>query len=963
MATLFFSIKKSFLLLACLLCAVSAFTQKTNAISGKVIDALSNEALVGATIQIEGTELGTVSDANGLFNLGGILKEEITIKVAFIGYESLTLRHDFGRNPAPVLRIKLQPNTLDLAEVQIEGKAGGQIRAMIDQKKAENIKNIVSAEQIATFPDMNAAEVMQRIPGITLQRDQGEGRFVQLRGTPPELTNFNVNGEQVPSPQGGVRYVGMDIIPADQIDFIEVSKVMTPDMDADGIGGSVNIKTKEAADEIPDIRATLASGYNNLRQSPNYQFQFTYGQRFGKFGFNLNSSFFQNNQGTDNIEYEFVKGPFFGNQNAGVNNFQVQYREMQLRHYDITRTRISVSPTFDFRFNKGSFIYLRAMYNSFVDDETRRRLIYELDDALSETYYLYGGVVHDVRDRVKKQGLYTLSLGGEHKIGKATFDYQVFYALAEEKEPERLEAAFESPGQAIAISIDTSDRNYPRATFPNPSSGANATRYGDFTLDEMLLENRVVSDKNFTPRVNLSIPYTFSTSSKGYVKFGGKIRMKDKTRDIRSESFGSYSAQSILYPGVGPKLSLATVNDGFREDNLLNQGYALEYMPSPTLLKNFYEYYPQHFIYDRNATRTQSFGEDYTAKERIYAAYGMFRHDFNRLMILGGIRFEQTDIDYQGAKILLNGNRFVGIDTLTDQRTHRFLLPQLQLKYAVNENFNLRAAVTSTYSRPNFDDVLPFREQDRESVKFGNPNLRYPRSLNLDFLAERYFAKGLISGGVFYKEIDDFVFFFKRFAHEGDPKDFGLVEITKAINGNQASVYGAELQAQFKFDFLPGFLKNFGVYTNYTYTFSEAKINQRLPANFTDAVVVFGKDDVDFFAPDQAQETISLPGQARHTANFAMFYDAKKLFVRLTANYHDAFLYQLGADRDLDEYYDEEFRLDLTANYDLTKNLNVFTDVINITNTPLRYYLGNSSRVKQQEFYSWWCRAGIKLNF
>ena len=349
-------LKKTTLLLAVFLFAGCLFAQKTNAISGKIIDALSNEALIGATIQIEGTGLGTASDANGLFNLTGIAAEEIVIKVAFIGYESYTQHHNFTKNPAPVFRIKLQPSALSLAEVQIEGKAAGQIRAMIDQKKAENIKNIVSAEQIATFPDMNAAEVMQRIPGITLQRDQGEGRFVQLRGTPPELTNFNVNGEQVPSPQGGVRYVGMDIIPADQIDFIEVSKVMTPDMDADGIGGSVNIKTKEAADEIPDVRATLASGYNNLRQTPNYQFQFTYGQRFGKFGFNLNSSFFQNNQGTDNIEYEFVKGPFFGNQNAGVNNFNVQYREMQLRHYDITRTRISVSPTFDFRFNKSSFI-------------------------------------------------------------------------------------------------------------------------------------------------------------------------------------------------------------------------------------------------------------------------------------------------------------------------------------------------------------------------------------------------------------------------------------------------------------------------------------------------------------------------------------------------------------------------------------------------------------------------------
>jgi len=963
MATLFSFSKKTAILLAAILIPLLTLAQASRTISGKVIDALSNEALVGATIQIEGTNLGTSSDANGLFNLSGITAEEIQIKVAFVGYETFSLRHNFSKNPAPVLRIRLQASAVSLAEVQIEGKAEGQIRAMIEQKKAENIKNIVSAEQIATFPDMNAAEVMQRIPGITLQRDQGEGRFVQLRGTPPELTNFNVNGEQVPSPQGGVRYVGMDIIPADQIQFIEVSKVMTPDMDADGIGGSVNIKTKEAADAVPDVRATLASGYNNLRQTPNYQFQFSNGQRFGKFGFNLNSSFFQNNQGSDNIEYEFVKGPFFGNQNAGVNNFQVQYREMQLRHYDITRTRISVSPTFDFRFNKNSLLYLRAMYNSFSDDETRRRLIYELDDALSETYYLYGGVVHDVRDRVKKQGLYTLSLGGEHKIGQATFDYQVFYALAEEKEPDRLEAAFENPGQAIAISIDTTDRAYPRIKFPNATNAGNATRYADFTLDELLLENRNVQDKNFTPRFNLSIPYTFSTNSKGYVKFGGKIRMKDKERDIRSESFGAYTAQSILYPGVGPKLSLETVNDGFWEDNLLNQGYALEYMPSPSLLRDFYEFYPQHFVYDRNATRTQSFGEDYRAKERIYAAYGMFRHDFGRLMVLGGLRFEQTDIEYQGAKILLNGNRFVGIDTLEDQRTHRFLLPQLQLKYAVNDNFNLRAAITSTYSRPNFDDVLPYREQDREAVKFGNPNLRYPRATNLDFLAERYFRKGLISGGVFYKKIEDFVFFFKRFAHEGDPKDFGLVEITKAINGNKAEVYGAEFQAQFKFDFLPGFLKNFGVYTNYTYTFSEAKIKQRLPANFTDAVVVFGEDDADFFTPDQKQETVPLPGQAQHTANFALFFDSKRFFTRLTANYHDAFLSQLGADRDLDEYYDEEFRLDFTANYDLTKNLNVFTDVINLTNTPLRYYLGDSTRVKQQEFYSWWCRVGVKLNF
>ena len=936
---------------------------QTNTLTGTVLDAVSQEPLPGATLRLEGSSKGAISDINGLFRIEGIAEKVITLKVSVSGYLSQTIPHDFSANPTPQLRILLERDEMILKEVEITGKAEGQIRAFIEQKKAESIKNIVSAEQIATFPDMNAAEVMQRIPGITLQRDQGEGRFVQLRGTPPELTNFNINGEQIPSPEGGVRYVGMDIIPADQIDFIEVSKVMTPDMDADGIGGSVNIKTKDAAGVVADIRATISAGYNNLRQTPNYQVQYAYGQRFGKFGFHLNASFFQNNQGSDNIEYDFAKGPFFGSQGSGVDNYYVQFREVQLRHYDITRTRISVSPSFDFQFNKNSSIYLRAMYNSFSDKELRRRKIYELDDALSYEYYLYGGITHDVRSREKKQSLGTISFGGEHKIARVKLDYQFMVALAQEREPDRLESSFESPGQAIAIRFNLDDPDYPRAEFPNASSAPNATDYDNFELNDLLLENRAVSDINYTPRINLTLPYSFSAKNSGYVKFGGKIRAKNKERNIESQQFAAYFEKPLGYPGEGPKLSLTTLNDGFREDNLLDQGYLLEFMPSADKLRDFYEFYPQHFIYDRTATKTQSFGEDYEARERIYAGYGMVRHDYNRLMMIAGLRYERTDIDYTGSRILLDGNKFLGIDTLTDQRTHEFLLPQVQLKYTINEQFNLRSALTYTYSRPNFDDVLPYREQDREEVKFGNPELRYPRATNVDFLAERYFRRGILSGGVFYKRIDDFVFYFKRFAHEGDPQDFGIVEITKAINGNKAFVYGAEFQWQSKFSFLPGFFRNFGVYTNYTYTYSEALINKRISANYTDAVVVFGEDDLSVFTTSAETEKIPLPGQAKNTANFALFYDTPKFFVRLTANYHDAFLIRLGADRDLDEYYDKEFRLDFTANYDLTPHLNVFLDVINLTNTPQRYYLGTPDRIKQQEFYSWWCRAGVKLNF
>ncbi|HMQ48055.1 MAG TPA: TonB-dependent receptor [Saprospiraceae bacterium] len=955
---------RSFLIWCFLFLPAWSWAQSDFTLKGEVRDATTGDALIGASVVVQETRLGTTTDVDGSFSLQGISNPAIILEVSYLGYETIIQALNLKTEAKRSVLIKLKSAAVELQEVEIRGQAEGTIRAMIEQKQAESIKNIISAEQIATFPDMNAAEVMQRIPGITLQRDQGEGRYVQLRGTPPELTTFNINGEQIPSPEANVRYVGMDIIPSDQIEFIEVNKVLTPDMDADGIAGSVNIKTKEASSAKPELRATLAGGYGHLRQTPNYQVQYSYGQRYGKFGFHINSSYFRNEQGSDNIEYKFAKGPFFGSQQDSVDNYYVQYREVQLRHYDITRTRIGISPTLDLRFNKNSFLYLRGMYNSFTDDETRRRLIYELDDALNATYYLFGGVEHDVKDRIKKQELTSLSLGGEHRIGRATVDYQLFYALAVEAEPDRLESVFESPGQAIAIDFDLTDPEFPRATFPNPDNAPNATNYAEFEMDELLLESTSVTDRNFTPRINLSIPLSLSNSSEGYFKIGGKMRLKDKSRDIQSQVFGAYFPVSTLYPGEGPELSLLTVDDGFREDNLLGKGYQLEYMPSADMLRGFFEFYPQHFIFDRTGTRSQSFGEDYSAEEKIYAAYGMIRQDFGKMMVLGGLRFEKTDIDYEGRKVLLDGNRFVGLDTLTDQRSHEFLLPQVQLRYALNSKINLRAALTYSYSRPNFEDVLPYREQDREEVKFGNPDLIYPTSMNVDLLAERFYGRSIISGGLFYKEIDDFIFFFKRFAHEGtDFSDFGLVEITKAINGLDAKVFGGEFQAQFKLDFLPGFLKNFGIYTNYTYTHSEARINRRFPANYATAVVIFGEDDLSEYVSSDEQEKISLPGQAKHTANLAFFYDAKNFFARITANYQDDFLFRLGADPDLDEYYDSALRFDFTSNYQLTKHISIFLDALNLSNTPLRYYLGTEDRTQKQEYYSWWGRFGVKLQF
>jgi TonB-dependent receptor len=944
--------------------STAAYSQKVYDIKGKVIDSKTGEALQGATVLIEESKQGNITDSEGEFIIKGYKSSALTLKATFVGYESKTIKHDIAKNGNKFFSIELIPEAIEVGEVNVEGEAAGQVKAMLDQKRAINIKNVVSAEQIQQFPDLNAAEAMQRIPGITLQRDQGEGRYIQLRGTPPELTTFNINGEQIPSPEGGVRFVGMDIVSADQIDFIEISKVLTPDMDGDGIGGTVNIITKKAESEIPKINGIFSGGYNNLRGTNNYQLQFSYGQRFNGFGFNVNSSYYKNDQGSDNMEFKFAKGPLWGSQGDSVDNYYVQYREAQLRHYDITRERTGLSATLDYKFSNTSEIYLTGMYNNYVDNETRRRKIYDLDDAITQFYYLYGGIDHEVRQRTKDQTISTLNLGGNHELLGIDLDYEISYANARENQPDRIEALFDNPGQAIAMEFDRSDPDWPKVTYPNPENAQNAFDYDNYEFDNLLFQNIDIRDENLTAKVNFKIPYELNNSNSGYIKFGGKSRFKDKKRDIFADEYGAYFTKSNIYPGEGAPLSLTTVTDGFADNNLLDKGFLIDNMPSAGKMKDFFEYYSQFFIIDRTGTKTKSFGEDYQANENIYATYLMVRHDFDDLMLIGGVRYEKTDIDYQGRKIITYRGNFKDLDTLTDKRSHEFLLPQFQARYSFDNTFNLRGAVTYTYSRPNFEDVLPYREEDREEVKYGNPDLKFPTSLNIDLLAEKYLPDGgIISGGLFYKQIDDFIFYYKRFAHEGeDFSNYGLVEIEKAINGLDAFVLGAEIQSQFKLSFLPSFLSDFGIFFNYTYTYSEAYIYKRLPANYVEAVVIFGEDDLSMFSTTDEQETITLPGQAMHTGNLALYYETEDFYAKISANYHDAFLYQLGADPDLDEFYDEALHMDFTANYKISEYARVFIDVINITNAPLKFYLGTPDNTQQQEYYSWWSRMGVKIS-
>ena len=249
---------------------------------------------------------------------------------------------------------------------------------------------------------------------------------------------------------------------------------------------------------------------------------------------------------------------------------------------------------------------------------------------------------------------------------------------------------------------------------------------------------------------------------------------------------------------------------------------------------------------------------------------------------------------------------------------------------------------------------MPSQEANLEDneASVGNPNLKPVKSINYDLLGEHYFGNvGVISGGLFYKSLTDFIYTRSIFNSQyplntPNPIATGIL-VRQAQNGDNAQLFGMELNFQRKLDFLPGFLKATSLNFNYTYTKSQAILQSRLA----------DEDNPDL------QETITLPGSTTHMGNIALAYDKQKFSMRIAVNYNGEYLDEVGDIAENDLYVKARLQLDLTASYTINKHFRVFVEGLNLTNQPYETFMGDQTRVTQREFYSWWSRAGIKFKF
>lgn len=924
--------------------SITCFAQTTGLVTGNIQDKNQKLSLPGATLKLKPGNHYTVSNQQGKFEFLGVPTGTYTLEVTYIGYQLLSQEVTVAAGKATDIQLKMEAGGISGKEILVVGdRLRGQAKALNQQKNNPNVSNIVSADQIGRFPDANVGDAIKRIPGITMQNDQGEARNIIIRGLAPELNSVTLNGDRIPSAEGDNRRVQMDLIPSDMVQTIEVNKTLTPDMDADAIGGSVNLVTR-AAPNGPRVSATLSGGINPIRNKPLYTGGLVLGNRFfnNKLGAVVSASYNNNDYGSDDIEATWAKDDLG----------KVYTSEVQVRKYYIQRIRRSLSATVDYKIDAKNTIYATAMYNWRDDRENRYRVRYaslepeyDADDKLTgytgtirrETK----GGIDDSRNkntRLEDQRVQNYSLKGEHLLGsKVDLDWSASYSSASETRPH--ERYMEFRKEDVPVDLNLTDIRYPLAT-------VNSITDEDFEFKSLTENHNYTRENEIGLKLNLRFPFSLLPDQKGRLRVGGRMRLKDKKR---TNNFFEYEPITE-FGNLSTMPTKGIDGKGYQPGTKYNPGSFIsnKYLGSLKL--------SDPALFEQSDNPAEYLAVNFNAKETITAGYVRWDQDFTQqFSMIAGVRLENTHIDYTGNVVEeeedLAGKRDV-------QNSYLNVLPGITFKYTVNNNLVLRAAATTSIARPNYYDIAPYVSSVAEdaSLSAGNPKLKAAYAWNFDLMAEQYFKSvGILSGGVFYKSISDFIYTYRDQAYTTDKfaTDYGDISSNpipagenwvykQARNGDNVKVYGFEVALQRQLDFLPGFLRGFGVYVNYTYTKSEAN---------------------GIYNADGDKRTgVTLPGTAPHMFNASLSYETNRFTARISGNYTAAYLDALGGTDFDDSYYDKQFFLDANASYKITKRLRIFAEANNLTNQPLRYYQGVSSRTMQAEFYRPRYNFGVKFD-
>jgi TonB-dependent receptor len=912
-------------LLACFLGLSLALTGAwaqagAGSLAGKVTDT-SGAPLRGARVTIDSLNRDTATNNDGSFSLGNIPAGTYTAHISYLGLPSKDFPVTVVAGQPAGLDARLGEEVVQLEKFKVEGQRVGQARALNEQRASDNLKSIVSSDSLGRFPDQNAAETLGRMSGVSLARDQGEGRFISIRGVDPDLNNTQLNGVNIPASQEDSRSVNLDVFPADLLDSIEVVKAITPDMDGDAIGGSVNLKTQTAFSMPGRILRFAAEGqYSELSGKWGHKASIVWGDRFndGKLGLLIAYSDAKRFFASDGSETD--DNPWVSDASATPGTlYLTPGGDLQHREYNINRLRRGINFSVDFKPGAADSYYFRGVYSHFSDYENRFRTRFRGRAANAVPTSDFTGVITgrpivvDLKDRTEDNNVYSFTAGGENQRGVWTVDYSASWARAELDDPFRYQPAFQSPN--TTWNYDLTDPQRAKFTGAGTALAASVFRFTSWALD-----NGFNTEDEWTANLNLKREIVVGGHN-GHVKFGGKYRAK-----ARSVNIGS----TAIIPTASNTLTLANV--ARYSDRGVNPTF-----PSvdPAAFRAYYAANPGQFGVNADATAVNDTIEDYETDENIFSLYGMADLTMGKLTLIGGARFEATQFENRAWSV-----EDEDPDTLTPtsaDRDYSNFLPSLIARYDFTSRMVGRASVTSTLARPKFLDASASRSVEDDDVTQGNPNLKPYRSTNWDASMEFYpKSLGVVTVGVFHKDIQDFVF--SQVIPGGAPN--GVNSLTTPLNGDSAKVTGLEADYQQQFTFLPSPFDGFGIYANLTLTDSESVLGG-----------------------SRQGEVVPFLNQSEKLGNLALSYEKYRFFARVSLTHRSRYLSLLGANTAGDQYVEDHSQIDISTNYKFSARFTVYAEFLNVTNEPYSAVYNVTNGMRKAEFYNWSANAGVKFSF
>ena len=912
----------------------NAASTAQSVITGRVSDQ-NGAGLPGARVTVRETGAVVATDRQGRYILPWTATGQATIEVDYLGLPTAVRVIDATTGVANVADIVVARAT-EVAEVVIIGSiSDGQARALNQQRTADNTTNVVSSDSIGRFPDTNIAEALQRVPGIGVERDQGEGNFVSLRGAPAAFTSITVDGVSMPSTSPDTRAVDLGTLPSDVVNALEVNKTLLPDQEADSIAGSINLVTRSPFDDPRlRIRANAGMSHNEMGDTNDERLGLTVSNVFGpdaQFGALLSASYAQTDRRVDNIEsvWDIIED-INGDDMLGV-------PEQEFKDYETRRERLSLTGALEYRPDALNRFFLRGTWAQRTDDEFRNLLaiVYEDGDiqpGATEQQASWDGArfAREFRHRVVRDESLSISAGGEHDLENMSVDYTVSFARGDQTYPNRQQLLFRS-GSNYDLSYDFSgDHDNPDLSLFTSNEHLDPSNY---SFREHVNRWSDTLQEEWAAQVNVTVPTVLFDQAAEW-KFGGRVRLRDIEAD--EESYRTRDASA------NPGVSFA---DLMSAEESRNFDYHLGWKYDPRQALDYFSRQGPLTIADPDNRRIpNSTTTDYTAEENIYAAYAMTRIQFDRANLILGLRVEHTEFEGAAPQFNEDDDSFT-ISSFS--RSYTEVFPNATLRYAFSDNLIGRAAITRGIARPRYRDNVPRLAEsgdrgvgNRVTVNAGNPDLNPTLSNNFDASLEYYFQPlGVVSAGVFYKDLQDYVF---ELTSEGTYAGTEA-DITRPENAPDGHITGIELIYQQQFAFLPGWLSGFGVAANYTWTDAE----MTLP----------------FAAPGRGS-TVGVPNQSDTTANLSVFYETSRFNARLAWTDRSDFIQEFNyEDPRLDIYWEGRSQLDFTADFDVTDRVNLYFEAKNLTDSEGVRYAGDRSRPTERERFGQLLFAGVRVNF